>query len=490
MVTSVTFDEIESKVKTNNYVSNIEKLNDIISNKSIIASLDKFAQLELFYYAVIVSKKYKKNYLEVVDLFDEFTNLKNLFDVAYRKFYFFNTLQERIDYINCLKSNDIYLSYRLLKKIISETKIKNIIFFKRMYCEICVDMIDLPQYNDYQKIDFAQNGLKVSKELNEKEIYATLIKKDEEIKQKIISTMGETTFEFPNEVNKSLNQISQKIRHTFSKVPTVEDFIKLFVNRFYIQVEGMAFIHSLSESMKSSKEIVKREKSIADFVSWNTYDGMKLVKSRKIDGMVDDFARKIMIKIVINPMLEEGVIKLGKEEIVDYLCDSYFLFEEDKEDIRFALNSYFNGDYKTFIYYVIPNIEKILRNILEINGIPSYENSSTNPQYQTTFVLTDSLKKIEEEKIFNSELVRLLTEKLNDSEFENYRNRLSHKLDNNIFCYDCASDLMRILIVILFCYEKEDDFTNIFGEKKEIEEIVKNLEEKRLKKLEEENKTS
>ena len=43
--------------------------------------------------------------------------------------------------------------------------------------------------------------------------------------------MGEMTFDFPMEVNKSFTIIENKIRNTFSKVTTVEEFISyLLIN--------------------------------------------------------------------------------------------------------------------------------------------------------------------------------------------------------------------------------------------------------------------
>lgn len=477
----VSYDEIQQKVQDETYLVNLTKLEEIVNNSSDVSKLEKNEQLEMFYYAIIISKKYDKSYDQVLTLFDKYLSINNLFEVVYHKFYFFKTVIEKKNFINELKIFDIDLAYGLLQKIISEAKVKNIVEFKKMFCKICIDMSSLSKYNVYQKSDYIQSALKLSKEMNEKNLYKTLIKIDKQLKTEIIQSMGEMTFDFPMEVNKSFTIIENKIRNAFSEVTTVEGFIKLFVNKFCIKVEDMIFFHSSSEGIKSSKDVVRRNKSIVDLISWNTYDGMKLVKARKIDEMVDDYLRKIMIKIVVNPMIEEGVRKLGKHEIIEYLCHSYFVFEEDRIDIEFALNAFFDRDYRTFIYYIIPNIEKILRNILEKNDIPSYHNSLSNPQYQTTFVLTDSLKKLEEENILDKELLKLLNDKLNNPELENYRNRLAHKLDNNLFCYDCASDLLRILIVVLFCYEKNDEYLTIFGERKEIEDILLNLEEKMTK---------
>ena len=104
----------------------------------------------MFYYAIIISKKYDKSYDQVLTLFDKFLSINNLFEVVYHKFYFLKTVIEKKNFINDLKIFDIDLAYRLLQKIISEAKVKNIVEFKKMFCKICIDMSNLSQYNVYQ----------------------------------------------------------------------------------------------------------------------------------------------------------------------------------------------------------------------------------------------------------------------------------------------------------------------------------------------------
>lgn len=48
--------------------------------------------------------------------------------------------------------------------------------------------------------------------------------------------------------------------------------------------------------------------------------------------------------------------------------------------------------------------------------MPFYHISLSNPQYQTPFVLKDSLNKVEEENILEKELLKLLNDKLNNPE--------------------------------------------------------------------------
>lgn len=474
----INYKNVKKSIDNEKYDVNCKKLENIISNVQNFSIDNLIIQLENFYYAIIISKKYNKNYDDVKKLFYKFTKISQCFDAIFYQFDFLKTTNEKLDFLNEIRITNIELACRVLRKVFDNPKIKDIVRFKKLYCEMCIDIAKINKYNNYLKSDFVSYALKISKELDEVEIYNSLIKIDRNIKQEIIGNMGVIKFSMPQDINHMFYLIEKIIRETISQVHSVNEYIAFFVNAFYVKINGMDFYFCSSEMYHRENNIALKENSILDLVSWNTYDGTKLVKTTNIDGMVNEFIRKEMIKIVIIPMIEEGVNKLGRKEIIEYLCDSCFVFDEDKEDINLALNFYFDGDYRSFVYYIIPNIEKILRNILDMNDIPSYLNSQINPKYQQTFVLSDSLSKLEENDIFNAQLVKLLREKLNDEEYENYRNRLSHKLDTDIFTYDCASDLLRILIVILFCYKKEEDYVSILGDKSEAEVFFKDLMKK------------
>ena len=132
----VSYDEIQQKVQDETYLVNLTKLKEIVNNSSDVSRLEKYEQLEMFYYAIIISKKYDKSYDQVLTLFDKFLSINNLFEVVYHKFYFLKTVIEKKNFINDLKIFDIDLAYRLLQKIISEAKVKNIVEFKKMFCKI------------------------------------------------------------------------------------------------------------------------------------------------------------------------------------------------------------------------------------------------------------------------------------------------------------------------------------------------------------------
>lgn len=468
------FCDIKDVVDSNDYSTNSKKLDSIINMKNDCIPKD-VSRLENYFYAINISKKYKQRYNEVIDLFQEYVLTCNHFEVVYSYFYFLETTNEKFDYLNQLMLNNYELTCQVLRRIVIDSSVKDIVIFKKMYCEACINIGWMEEYNLYTKSDFINLALKLAKELNAKQLYDSLIKIDQNIKKQLVQTMKKRTFKMPEENAIIFNQIDEKLRCCISKMTTVEEYIKFFVNEFYIRVGEHGFNACLSKVIIKYEETNIHPNSFSNLISWETYDGMKLVKSRRVNSMVCDFLRKMIILKVVIPIIQEGIKKVDKEEFIEYLSSSYFVFEEDKKDIEMALNFYFSGDYRSFIYYVVPNIEKILRNMLEFNEIPTYHNSQANPKYQQTFVLSDSLKKLGEEKILDDELIQLLREKLDDENFENYRNRLSHKLDEGIFSYECATDLLRILIVILFCYEK-DDYINIVGcNQEEIDEILKKI---------------
>ena len=70
------------------------------------------------------------------------------------------------------------------------------------------------------------------------------------------------------------------------------------------------------------------------------------------------------------------------------------------------------------------------------------------------YTLTDSLNEIRENDILDEELVFMLETKLNNETYENYRNRLAHRLDENLFNDVVAYDLFVLLINTLFYRER------------------------------------
>ena len=95
MKSMVSYDEIQQKVQDETYLVNLTKLKEIVNNSSDVSRLEKYEQLEMFYYAIIISKKYDKSYDQVLTLFDKFLSINNLFEVVYHKFYFLKTVIEK-----------------------------------------------------------------------------------------------------------------------------------------------------------------------------------------------------------------------------------------------------------------------------------------------------------------------------------------------------------------------------------------------------------
>lgn len=154
--------------------------------------------------------------------------------------------------------------------------------------------------------------------------------------------------------------------------------------------------------------------------------------------------------MTITPAIE-GIMDniIDKNEIINEILRSKIIFEEDKKHITKALNFFFDKDYDTFIYIIIPNFEKILRNILIINNIPDYKNKDTETEYQVTLSLTDTLNIVKEKGLLLPEVATKVSQLLNEEDCENYRNKLCHRDDETIFTKTIAYDLFLLLIQIV-----------------------------------------
>lgn len=127
-----------------------------------------------------------------------------------------------------------------------------------------------------------------------------------------------------------------------------------------------------------------------------------------------------------------------------------------KSIIHKAINFFLEEDYDTFVYIIIPNFEKILRNLLTLNGIPDYTNKGTEPKYQVTLNLTETLNIIRTNKLLPLPLIDKLSQELNEEEYENYRNKLSHREDDSIFSKTVAYDLFLLFIQLTHEYPDND----------------------------------
>ena len=162
--------------------------------------------------------------------------------------------------------------------------------------------------------------------------------------------------------------------------------------------------------------------------------------------------RKMTIEPAINGFLDS---EYNKEDLIDSLLNSKLIFEEDKVHIEKAITFFLDKEYDIFIYIIIPNFEKLLRNVLTLNGIPEYTNKNTDPKYQVTLNLTETITKIKEENLIGINLINKCSQLLNEEDYENYRNKLSHREEDSIFTKTVAYDLFLLLIQLTQTYSDE-----------------------------------
>lgn len=320
--------------------------------------------------------------------------------------------------------------------------------YKEIYADTCIKQAD----NNTGIIanHWYQLALPIYKELALKDKYETsLIKYNENIKI-VISEMGKQEFSLTDKrLQKELFRHEQTIKLFFEKeLKNVKQITKYLCSIIIFQNFG-TFIYKYSPIYIPDKK-VKKAPSLIDRCSVTTFSGNKIVKSHDWDFKMELMGREMDRLMTITPAIE-GIIdnKIDKSEIINEILSSKIIFEEDKKHITKALSFFFEKDYDTFIYIIIPNFEKILRNILIINNIPNYKNKDTETEYQVTLSLTDTLNIIKEKGLLLPEVATKVSQLLNEEDYENYRNKLCHRDDENIFTKTIAYDLFLLLIQIV-----------------------------------------
>ena len=121
--------------------------------------------------------------------------------------------------------------------------------------------------------------------------------------------------------------------------------------------------------------------------------------------------------------------KLKEKDLIDYIKKSRYIYEEQFGFIELAIKRYFEKDYISFVHLIIPQIEAILRNILELDGELIYkydkENHGFNLLTLGTILNTEHLK-----DILGNDFLYYLKMFLVDSRALNFRNNICHGLYN------------------------------------------------------------
>ena len=141
--------------------------------------------------------------------------------------------------------------------------------------------------------------------------------------------------------------------------------------------------------------------------------------------------------------------KINKEELLQYLQNSYAFSKIDSHFLGAIMDYYFENNFLVFIHLIIPQIEEAFRNTLPPNGRTTYKKIEDHTERLK--ILNDIFDENEDliTSIFGENLVKFFRVILIDRRFLNIRNAVCH----GYFPYDSFneqnSDLLMLIALIL-----------------------------------------
>lgn len=325
--------------------------------------------------------------------------------------------------------------------------------YKEVICDLEMKYIQAeiiyPHYEGYPHLlTRVMQCLKIYKELAVKEKY----KQAQKLQQQIINNinkgkLGPLTIGYNKGMISNMSQEDKQLKEIILSFSNdYEKIIQAIVNgvKFKDQFIFKPFIYQLPSEERKGLDIFKK----GCIENGRVYES----RTNRQDKYLNDrySHASLFCGILCKTLFEIPSI----DDFINCIVKSELVFPEDKVHLKLALNAFFKKDFYRFIYTIIPNFEKLLRNILRINNLPTFCVQNDREGFQKMYTLTDSLNEIRENDILDEELVFILETKLNNETYENYRNRLAHRLDENLFNDVVAYDLFVLLINTLFYRER------------------------------------
>lgn len=458
------YEKVKEYINTYDYKTNIE-LYKKLYDYYLDYHLSKFNIQEIIDIKIMLGISHKYNYeydktkLLIYRLSNELIQARFHLGIPY--LLFLKTKEEKETYIDeCinyyLKENS-ELSLRSLCNFLEDViELNNVdkLKYREKYADVC--MIQAKNNTGIRANHWVCLALPKYKEIGAKKKYEDSLNFYNNNIDSVMDEMGFHQFEIDDtNLQKELYNYEQTI-YLFIKnnIKDMSDRIRALCT--IIQFIGFGkhnYIYNPFYVEEKKKEYVP---SLIDRCSIVTFSGKKVVKSesweQKTNLMGREMHRKMTIEPAINGFLDS---EYDREDLVRSLLNSKLIFEEDKVHIEKAIRFFLDKEYDVFIYIIIPNFEKLLRNILILNGIPDYTNKNADPKYQVTLNLTETITKIREGKLIGVNLINKCSQLLNEEDYENYRNKLSHREDNSIFTRTVAYDLFLLLIQLTQTYSDE-----------------------------------
>lgn len=278
-----------------------------------------------------------------------------------------------------------------------------------------------------------------------------------------------------NEILAKLEKLSSKTPQEMTKFEhkmeisekEKDEFINFFTSgnsKEILYKISFRFIPKKDEVMDRINKISKEE-PLSYFFKKELINNEGIVMA-KIGSLKEDFEgnviqeisnslnyQKIFIRLVFDEIRNKNLVK--KEDIIDFILKSPIFNKENIKIIDVGLDSYFKGDLISAINNIVPQIEKLIRNLFKMNGKSTLKvNDYEGFHYKG---LGELLREDIFSEIFGEDAHKYFIVLLVDSRGWNIRNRVSHGLlHENLFNYDIADRLVHVLLILGCLREKSN----------------------------------
>ncbi len=450
-VEKLNFRQAEDFINQNYNLLKEHILKDNGFNKGLTNSLNK---------SLILYRKFKDGFSIKLDTFTKLLNELFEADITYEQSLLYNyvllykdknqkinLIKKHICKCNTIKSKENLHS--ILKHFINSSKLdKN--FLKYEYAKVGYELA-LAYKQTPQSFAFLRTSLVIFKELNSKQEYEKCLLLQKQLMPNILNSMCAIEHVFDEQLQKCINVAIKLKRDFFSDLLYEDDIIK-FLSSCRINFNTKVIVKGKEEKEINYKpycistQVNKSNINLSDLISVSTFNENRLVETVSHEQFVEINARVFHRVLDIIPSIE-GIIMnphININKLINEILAYSLIRNEDKKHINLALVSFFNKDYDIFIYIIVPNLEKLLRNMVDVE----YENKNSNAETQVIKSLTTIIKEIKEKEILNKFVIDYIEKKLNNEQYENYRNILSHRISDEIFTKDVAYELFHLLLLI------------------------------------------
>ncbi len=207
-----------------------------------------------------------------------------------------------------------------------------------------------------------------------------------------------------------------------------EENVEISLVRF-----AYSFIPKKESEKKLFEQIVKKD-AFLYMIPQSIFDKGRV--KAIIGGIETDFEGNLIVhisqtmkfnSIFINVIIEEGKKRgiFTVDNILSFIKQSPSIKKDRIPIIRKGIDAYFNQDYLVSIHLLIPQLEEIIRNLLEINNIPTLKPSKSGKGFQLR-ILDDMLRDPVAIQLLTEDFANYLRILLTDNRGWNLRNEICH----------------------------------------------------------------